>query len=59
MDKNLGTLIAIGGTVAIGLGVIAYYAVVGEPLDVETIKLIVTGLLGFAAGGGLVLATKE
>lgn len=49
-EKNTATLIAVGGVVALGIGTIVYYAVSGNPLDVEVIKQITAALMGFAAG---------
>jgi len=51
MKENLSTIIAVGGVVFIIAGVVFYSAFTGQPLDSETIKMAVTGLIGFAAGG--------
>jgi len=52
--ENKATLIAIGGVVVIGLGVLAQSVITGQAMDPELIKLIVTGLVGFASGAAAV-----
>jgi len=46
------TIIAVSGVVAIGVGLLFYYGLSGNPLDTETIKQIAAGLIGFAGGAG-------
>jgi hypothetical protein len=49
--KELSTVIAVGGVVAIAIGTLIYYGISGITLDPEVMKLYATGLMGFAAGG--------
>ena len=51
MKDNMATLLAVGGVVVIILGVIGLSGVTGQALDNETVKMGITGLIGFAAGG--------
>jgi len=51
MKDNAATILAVGGVVAIILGVIGASIATGNTLDTETINMGVTGLIGFAAGG--------
>jgi hypothetical protein len=53
IDKNISTLIAVGGTVIIAISLIVYYGISGYILDSKPIELIVSGLMGFAAGGAV------
>lgn len=50
-EKNTATLIAIGEVGLIIIGTLIYCAVAGIQVDSEIIKMGITGLLGFAAGG--------
>jgi hypothetical protein len=51
--KDQATLLAIGGVIAITLGVIGLSGVTGQSLDTEIIKMVVTGLVGFASGAAV------
>jgi hypothetical protein len=51
MKDNNATLLAVGGVVIISLGVIGLSMITGQVLDTETVKMGITGLIGFAAGG--------
>ncbi len=48
--ENKATLIAVGGVVVMGLGVIISAVVSGNAVDAGTIQQVVTGLIGFASG---------
>lgn len=54
--KDQATLLAVGGVILIMIGVIILTGVTKQELDTELIKLVATGLLGFA--GGIVTASK-
>jgi hypothetical protein len=58
MKDNAATLLAVGVVVLIVLGVIGLSGVTGQVLDTETVKMAVTGLIGFAAGGVIGTVTK-
>jgi len=51
--KDQATLLAIGGVILITLGVVALSATTGQDLDTEIIKMVVTGLVGFASGAAV------
>lgn len=51
--KDKATLVAVGGVVAIGLGVIAVSFKTGS-MDSELLKMLVSNLMSFAGGAGLV-----
>jgi hypothetical protein len=53
------TIIAVSGVVAIGIGLLLYYGLSGNPLDTEIIKQIAAGLIGFAGGAGAVSTTNN
>lgn len=48
--KDQATLLAIGGVILITLAVIISSGVTKQAVDSELIKLVATGLLGFAGG---------
>ena len=48
--KDNATLLAIGGVVLIMISVIALSGFTKQALDSELVKLVATGLLGFAGG---------
>lgn len=54
--KDNATLIAVGGVVLIMICVIILSGYSGQTLDSELVKLVATGLLGFA--GGVLTASK-
>ena len=58
MKDNIATLLAVGGVVVIILCVIALSGITGQALDNETVKMAITGLIGFAAGGVVGTITK-
>ena len=51
--KDQATLLAIGGVIAITLGVITLSGITRQALDTEIIKMVVTGLVGFASGAAV------
>lgn len=51
--KDNATLLAIGGVIAITLGVIVLSGFTKQALDTEIIKMTVTGLVGFASGAAV------
>lgn len=54
--KDQATLLAIGGVVLIMVCVIILSGYTKQTLDSELVKLVATGLLGFA--GGVLTASK-
>lgn len=52
IDKNIANVIAVGGVVLMGIGTLIYYGISGYLLDVELMKQLFAGLLGFAGGAG-------
>lgn len=54
--KDQATLLAVGGVVLITIAVIVSAGITKQIVDTELIKLVATGLLGFA--GGVITATK-
>jgi hypothetical protein len=56
--REKATIIAIVGIILITLSLIILSGVTGQPLDYETIKMVVSGLVGFAGGiGGTIAVT--
>jgi len=51
MQRDNATMLAVAGVVTITVGVIASSIFTGQALDTETVKMAITGLIGFAAGG--------
>lgn len=57
--KDNANLIAVGGVVIIGLGLLVYAGLSGNVLDTEAIKQIAAGLIGFAGGAGAVVIKEK
>ena len=56
--REKATIIAITGIILITLSLVVLSGVTKQPLDYETIKMVVSGLAGFAGGiGGTVAVT--
>jgi len=51
--KDNATMLAIGGVIAITLGTIILSGFTNQTLDSETIKMTITGLVGFASGAAV------
>jgi len=49
--KDKSTLLAIGGVIGIAVGTLILSGLTQQVVDSELMKLSITGLLGFAAGG--------
>lgn len=54
--KDQATLLAVGGVILIMVSVIFLSGFTKQTLDTELVKLVATGLLGFA--GGVITASK-
>ena len=50
MQRDNATMLAVAGVVTITVGVIASSIFTGQALDTETVKMAITGLIGFSSG---------
>lgn len=56
--RDKATLIAVSGVVALGVGVLAVSWKTGA-LDTELLKMIVSNLMSFAGGAGIIAVTNS
>lgn len=57
--KEYATLIAVGGAVLLGAGVLILTGITKQTLDAELMKQLFAGLLGFAGGAGATYAVTK
>lgn len=57
--KETATILAVGGVVAIGIGLLVLSGFTGQAVDSELLKQLTSGLIGFAGGAGVTYAVTK